>query len=135
LHLIPRFDIFHLLLTCAQNIDHSEDTWFHSNVNIQDVPLLLMNSNVSHPRDLILTRILAPPLCIRPSVVSDLKSGTYVHGCSTYTNWMQKFSCCTIFCSMELFKSYIGLNSCNSQYFKRKKLRPPPKNHISRYYV
>jgi len=42
----------------------------------QDIPLLLMNQTVSHPKDLILTRILAPPLCIRPSVVSDLKSGT-----------------------------------------------------------
>lgn len=42
----------------------------------EDVPLLLMNSSVTHPKDLILTRILAPPLCIRPSVVSDLKSGT-----------------------------------------------------------
>ncbi|WAQ96885.1 RPC1-like protein [Mya arenaria] len=45
-------------------------------VNSDDVPLLLMNSEASHPKDLILTRILAPPLCIRPSVVSDLKSGT-----------------------------------------------------------
>ncbi|KAH3863264.1 DNA-directed RNA polymerase III subunit RPC1-like [Dreissena polymorpha] len=42
----------------------------------EDIPLLLMNSDVAHPKDLILTRILAPPLCIRPSVVSDLKSGT-----------------------------------------------------------
>ncbi|XP_045213702.1 DNA-directed RNA polymerase III subunit RPC1-like isoform X1 [Mercenaria mercenaria] len=42
----------------------------------EDIPLLLMNSSVAHPKDLILTRILAPPLCIRPSVVSDLKSGT-----------------------------------------------------------
>ncbi|ETE58464.1 hypothetical protein L345_15814, partial [Ophiophagus hannah] len=28
------------------------------------------------PSDLILTRLLVPPLCIRPSVISDLKSGT-----------------------------------------------------------
>lgn len=42
----------------------------------EDIPLLLMNSNVVRPKDLILTRILVPPLCIRPSVVSDLKSGT-----------------------------------------------------------
>ncbi|KAF6020049.1 POLR3A [Bugula neritina] len=41
-----------------------------------DIPLLLMNTSVSHPEDLILTRILVPPICIRPSVVSDIKSGT-----------------------------------------------------------
>ena len=42
----------------------------------EDLPLLLMNTSVSHPEDLLLTRILVPPLCIRPSVVSDLKAGT-----------------------------------------------------------
>ena len=38
-----------------------------------DIPLLLMNPEVSRPEDLILTRIFVPPICIRPSVVSDLK--------------------------------------------------------------
>ncbi|XP_013420118.1 DNA-directed RNA polymerase III subunit RPC1 isoform X2 [Lingula anatina] len=42
----------------------------------EDIPLLLMTTDSGHPRDLILTRILVPPLCIRPSVVSDLKAGT-----------------------------------------------------------
>ncbi|XP_012859703.2 DNA-directed RNA polymerase III subunit RPC1 [Echinops telfairi] len=42
----------------------------------EDVPLLLMNPEAGKPSDLILTRLLVPPLCIRPSVVSDLKSGT-----------------------------------------------------------
>nr|CAD7197843.1 unnamed protein product [Timema douglasi] len=42
----------------------------------EDVPLLLMNPSISRPQDLLLTRIPVPPLCIRPSVVSDLKSGT-----------------------------------------------------------
>ncbi|CAH2321712.1 DNA-directed RNA polymerase III subunit RPC1 isoform X1 [Pelobates cultripes] len=42
----------------------------------EDVPLLLMNPDAARPCDLILTRLLVPPLCIRPSVVSDLKSGT-----------------------------------------------------------
>ncbi|XP_067008979.2 DNA-directed RNA polymerase III subunit RPC1 isoform X1 [Anabrus simplex] len=42
----------------------------------EDIPLLLMNPNCGKPKDLILTRIPVPPLCIRPSVVSDLKSGT-----------------------------------------------------------
>ncbi|XP_075466476.1 DNA-directed RNA polymerase III subunit RPC1 isoform X3 [Ascaphus truei] len=42
----------------------------------EDIPLLLMNPEAGKPGDLILTRLLVPPLCIRPSVVSDLKSGT-----------------------------------------------------------
>ncbi|GFS26302.1 DNA-directed RNA polymerase subunit [Elysia marginata] len=42
----------------------------------EDIPLLLMNPDVSRPEDLIITRIFVPPICIRPSVVSDLKAGT-----------------------------------------------------------
>uniref|UniRef100_A0A674E453 DNA-directed RNA polymerase subunit n=1 Tax=Salmo trutta TaxID=8032 RepID=A0A674E453_SALTR len=42
----------------------------------EDIPLLLMNPEAGKPADLILTRLLVPPLCIRPSVISDLKSGT-----------------------------------------------------------
>lgn len=29
-----------------------------------------------HPMDLLMTRVPVPPVCIRPSVVSELKSGT-----------------------------------------------------------
>ncbi|CAB1343971.1 unnamed protein product [Coregonus sp. 'balchen'] len=42
----------------------------------EDIPLLLMNPEAGKPADLILTRLLVPPLCIRPSVISDLKAGT-----------------------------------------------------------
>ncbi|KAK2176857.1 hypothetical protein NP493_625g00001 [Ridgeia piscesae] len=42
----------------------------------EDIPLLMMNPDTGRPKDLILTRILVPPICIRPSVISDLKSGT-----------------------------------------------------------
>ncbi|RMC11674.1 hypothetical protein DUI87_11796 [Hirundo rustica rustica] len=45
-------------------------------IPVEDIPLLLMNPQAGKPSDLILTRLLVPPLCIRPSVVSDLKSGT-----------------------------------------------------------
>ena len=41
-----------------------------------EIPLLLMNQKSSTPASMILTRLAVPPLCIRPSVVSDLKSGT-----------------------------------------------------------
>jgi DNA-directed RNA polymerase III subunit RPC1 len=42
----------------------------------EDVQFLLMNPQHGHPKDMILTRVPVPPVCIRPSVVSDLKSGT-----------------------------------------------------------
>ncbi|XP_061721966.1 DNA-directed RNA polymerase III subunit RPC1 [Cydia pomonella] len=42
----------------------------------EDIPLLGMNAKISRPEDLILTRLPVPPLCIRPSVVSDIKAGT-----------------------------------------------------------
>ncbi|KAL1517105.1 hypothetical protein ABEB36_000913 [Hypothenemus hampei] len=41
-----------------------------------DIPLLAMDCDKSHPKDLIFTRILVPPVSIRPSVVSDIKAGT-----------------------------------------------------------
>ena len=41
-----------------------------------DMPYLLMDSESARPADMIVTRIACPPICIRPSVVSDLKSGT-----------------------------------------------------------
>jgi len=42
----------------------------------EDVQYLLMNPAHGHPKDMILTRISVPPVCIRPSVVSDLESGS-----------------------------------------------------------
>ena len=42
----------------------------------EDVILLLMDSSAAAPSSMILTRVSVPPLCIRPSVISDLKSGT-----------------------------------------------------------
>jgi len=42
----------------------------------EDLPLLGMSIESGRPVDLILTRILVPPLCIRPSVVSDTQAGT-----------------------------------------------------------
>ncbi|GIY94376.1 DNA-directed RNA polymerase III subunit RPC1 [Caerostris extrusa] len=41
-----------------------------------DIPFFLMNPSVGRPEDLIITKLPVPPLCIRPSVVSELKSGT-----------------------------------------------------------
>ena len=42
----------------------------------EDIPLLMMNPDAGRPEDMIQTRVSVPPLSIRPSVISDLKSGT-----------------------------------------------------------
>jgi len=42
----------------------------------EDLPLLLIDESIIHPRDFILTRILVPPICIRPTANSDFRSGT-----------------------------------------------------------
>lgn len=41
-----------------------------------DIPLLGMTAPDSCPSNLIVTRIFVPPVCIRPSVVSEVKAGT-----------------------------------------------------------
>lgn len=41
-----------------------------------DLKFLLMDKDAARPCDMVITRIACPPLCIRPSVASDLKSGT-----------------------------------------------------------
>ncbi|CAG7825815.1 unnamed protein product [Allacma fusca] len=47
-------------------------------ISVEDLPFLLMGSSDSSgkPTDLILKNIPVPPICIRPSVVSEIKSGT-----------------------------------------------------------
>ncbi|XP_065063697.1 DNA-directed RNA polymerase III subunit RPC1-like isoform X2 [Rhopilema esculentum] len=42
----------------------------------EDCLLLGMSPEVGRPENLILTRILVPPSCIRPSVISDLQAGS-----------------------------------------------------------
>lgn len=41
-----------------------------------DIPLLGMTSKNANPSNLIVTRVFVPPVCIRPSVVSETKAGT-----------------------------------------------------------
>ncbi|KFM81581.1 DNA-directed RNA polymerase III subunit RPC1, partial [Stegodyphus mimosarum] len=38
----------------------------------EDIPLLLMNPHAGRPEHLILTKLPVPPLCIRPSVISEV---------------------------------------------------------------
>ncbi|XP_072757329.1 DNA-directed RNA polymerase III subunit RPC1-like [Anoplolepis gracilipes] len=45
-------------------------------IPVGDVCLLLMDPKCAVPADLILTRIPVPPVCIRPSALSDTKAGT-----------------------------------------------------------
>lgn len=51
---------------------------YHLKYLLQDVMLVGMTTECGRPQDLILMRLLVPPLCIRPSVVSDTQAGTYV---------------------------------------------------------
>jgi DNA-directed RNA polymerase III subunit RPC1 len=46
------------------------------NIPKYDVPLLGMTATNSNPANLIVQRIYVPPVCIRPSVISEIKSGT-----------------------------------------------------------
>lgn len=46
------------------------------NIPKSDIPLLGMTAPDSNPANLIVTRIFVPPVCIRPSVVSEVKAGT-----------------------------------------------------------
>lgn len=46
------------------------------NVPQSDIPLLGMTATNANPADLLVTRIFVPPVCIRPSVVSEVKAGT-----------------------------------------------------------
>ena len=45
---------------------------------LQDMALLCMSTR---PESLLLTHILVPPLCIRPSVVSETQAGRYIDIC------------------------------------------------------
>ncbi|XP_071036017.1 DNA-directed RNA polymerase III subunit RPC1 [Parasteatoda tepidariorum] len=42
----------------------------------EDIPLLSMKSSSGRPEHLLFSKLPVPPLCIRPSVISELKSGT-----------------------------------------------------------
>lgn len=45
-------------------------------IPLHDIPLLAMDPSRSQPRDLIFTRMLVPPVTIRPSIASDMKAGS-----------------------------------------------------------
>ncbi|KAI8114773.1 DNA-directed RNA polymerase III subunit RPC1 [Lucilia cuprina] len=46
----------------------------------RDIPLLGMTCEGANPSNLIVTRVFVPPVCIRPSVVSEVKAGTEISG-------------------------------------------------------
>ncbi|VDM52864.1 unnamed protein product [Angiostrongylus costaricensis] len=48
-----------------------------NSVSQDDIPILMVRSGeLKHPNDLLLTRIPVPPVCLRPSVISETKAGT-----------------------------------------------------------
>lgn len=52
------------------------DSSSSSSFFFKECALLGMLPNVGRPEDLIVTRLAVPPACIRPSVISDLQSGS-----------------------------------------------------------
>lgn len=59
-----------------ENLNPLDVSTLFEAIPVCDHSLLLMSPGRSAPKDLILTRIPVPPLSIRPSVISDIKSGT-----------------------------------------------------------
>lgn len=59
-----------------QELNPVEVLGMFKNIQKQDIPLLGMTAVDSDPVNLIVTRVYVPPACIRPSVVSEIKSGT-----------------------------------------------------------
>ncbi|KAK8379693.1 hypothetical protein O3P69_019586 [Scylla paramamosain] len=66
----------HLSSNVVEFLNPSQVLDLFEKIPYSDLPLLCMNQQFSHPKDLILTRLLVPPNCIRPSVISELKAGT-----------------------------------------------------------
>ncbi|XP_064097530.1 DNA-directed RNA polymerase III subunit RPC1-like [Macrobrachium nipponense] len=65
-----------LSATVVEFLNPSQVLDLFERIPLVDLPLLCMDQRFSHPKDLILTRLLVPPNCIRPSVISELKAGT-----------------------------------------------------------
>lgn len=59
-----------------QELNPIEVMSLFKNIPKPDIPLLGMTAHDSDPVNLIVTRVYVPPACIRPSVVSEIKSGT-----------------------------------------------------------
>jgi DNA-directed RNA polymerase III subunit RPC1 len=59
-----------------QELNPVEVLSLFKNIPKVDIPLLGMTALDSNPINLIVTRVYVPPACIRPSVVSEIKSGT-----------------------------------------------------------
>ncbi|XP_022661232.1 DNA-directed RNA polymerase III subunit RPC1-like isoform X1 [Varroa jacobsoni] len=58
------------------SVDATKCLQLFARVPEHDVTLLLMNADIGRPENLIQTRVLVPPLCIRPSVASSFRAGT-----------------------------------------------------------
>ena len=63
-------------LSLIQELNAVEVMSLFKNIPKADIPLLGMTATNSNPVNLIVNRIYVPPVCIRPSVVSEIKSGT-----------------------------------------------------------
>lgn len=60
----------------VQELNPVEVLKMFKNIPRTDISLVGMTGSTSDPSNLIVTRVYVPPPCIRPSVVSEIKSGT-----------------------------------------------------------
>ncbi|XP_035660991.1 DNA-directed RNA polymerase III subunit RPC1-like [Branchiostoma floridae] len=65
-----------LIPRAQENLNPMVALHMFSRIPHQDLPFLIMDAEHGRPQDMILTRLLVPPLCIRPSVSTELKAGT-----------------------------------------------------------
>ncbi|BHF68648.1 DNA-directed RNA polymerase III subunit RPC1 [Sparganum proliferum] len=76
---------------CVETIRPARALQLFSKIPTEDLPLLLMPFGcewATHPRNLILQRIPVPPNAIRPSVVSEVKSGTNEDDLTQMYQWI-----------------------------------------------
>ncbi|CAH1249658.1 POLR2A [Branchiostoma lanceolatum] len=69
-------EIEQLIPRAQENLNPMVALHMFSRIPHQDLPFLIMDAEHGRPQDMILTRLLVPPLCIRPSVSTELKAGT-----------------------------------------------------------
>ncbi|VDL22627.1 unnamed protein product [Hymenolepis diminuta] len=87
----PNNDLLTVAKKCVESIRPYQALELFSKIPTEDLPLLLMpfsEDKVSHPRNLIVERVLVPPNAIRPSVISEVRNGTNEDDLTQILQWI-----------------------------------------------
>ncbi|KAL3316846.1 DNA-directed RNA polymerase III subunit RPC1, partial [Cichlidogyrus casuarinus] len=98
----------------------SEALLLFQRIPIEDLPLLMMpqfSDWSTHPRDLIIRRIPVPPNALRPSVVSDLKSGTNEDDLTQMYQWILA-QAATLEEDISEFDQYASLDNLHAEIYR-----------------